>query len=153
MSKKIVVAYSGGLDTSVLLIWLKKRFDAEHKLRYGTSSPQERSEIVSLRVTVTGILKKPGLEKVESGKVRKGGIKFNSRPVHFGKNVFETDIWDRKKLVAGDNIKGPALIEEHASTTVIHPEDRLEVDPYGNLLIKIGAAETCQNPLQSPIQL
>ncbi len=29
MSKKIVVAYSGGLDTSVLLIWLKKRFDAE----------------------------------------------------------------------------------------------------------------------------
>jgi len=29
MSKKIVVAYSGGLDTSVLLIWLKKRFEAE----------------------------------------------------------------------------------------------------------------------------
>ena len=44
--------------------------------------------------------------------------------------------------MAGDNIKGPALIEEHASTTVIHPGDRLEVDPYGNLLIKIGAAET-----------
>ena len=29
MVKKIVLAYSGGLDTSVLLIWLKKRFDAE----------------------------------------------------------------------------------------------------------------------------
>ncbi|MCP4849533.1 MAG: argininosuccinate synthase [Verrucomicrobiaceae bacterium] len=29
MSKKIVVAYSGGLDTSVLLFWLKKRFNAE----------------------------------------------------------------------------------------------------------------------------
>ena len=29
MSKKIVVAYSGGLDTSVLLIWVKKRVDAE----------------------------------------------------------------------------------------------------------------------------
>ena len=29
MSKKIVVAYSGGLDTSVLLLWLKKRFNAE----------------------------------------------------------------------------------------------------------------------------
>ena len=27
--KKIVVAYSGGLDTSVLLLWLKNRFDAE----------------------------------------------------------------------------------------------------------------------------
>ena len=29
MSKKIVVAYSGGLDTSVLLFWLKKRYNAE----------------------------------------------------------------------------------------------------------------------------
>ena len=29
MSKKIVVAYSGGLDTSVLLLWLKQRYDAE----------------------------------------------------------------------------------------------------------------------------
>jgi argininosuccinate synthase len=29
MSKKIIVAYSGGLDTSVLLFWLKKRFNAE----------------------------------------------------------------------------------------------------------------------------
>jgi argininosuccinate synthase len=27
--KKIVVAYSGGLDTSVLLLWLKERYDAE----------------------------------------------------------------------------------------------------------------------------
>ncbi len=29
MSKKIVVAYSGGLDTSVLLLWLKQRYGAE----------------------------------------------------------------------------------------------------------------------------
>jgi len=29
MSKKIVLAYSGGLDTSVILAWLKEKFDAE----------------------------------------------------------------------------------------------------------------------------
>ena len=29
MSKKIIVAYSGGLDTSVLLLWLKNYYNAE----------------------------------------------------------------------------------------------------------------------------
>ena len=121
---------------------IKKRFDAEHKLRYGTSSPQERSEIVSLRVTVTGTLKKPVLEKNKNGEVQQTELKPSSRPVQFGQHVYETDIWDRTQLRSGSKIKGPALIEEHASTTVIHPSDRLEIDPYGNLLIKVGAAET-----------
>ena len=29
MSKKIIVAYSGGLDTSVLLLWLKNYYNAD----------------------------------------------------------------------------------------------------------------------------
>jgi len=31
------------------------------------------------------------------------------------------------------------LIEEHASTTVVLPGDGLTVDPYGNLMIAVGA--------------
>jgi N-methylhydantoinase A len=41
-------------------------------------------------------------------------------------------------LVAGNRIEGPALIEEHASTTVLHPGDACEVDAFGNLVISIG---------------
>jgi N-methylhydantoinase A len=41
-------------------------------------------------------------------------------------------------LLAGNRITGPALIEEHGSTTVLWPDDRLSVDPYGNLIITIG---------------
>ena len=37
-------------------------------------------------------------------------------------------------------IKGPALIEEHASTTVLMPGDVCKVDAYGNLLITIAAS-------------
>jgi len=35
-------------------------------------------------------------------------------------------------------VRGPALIEEYASTTVIQPGDRMEVDAFGNLIIEIG---------------
>jgi N-methylhydantoinase A len=38
----------------------------------------------------------------------------------------------------GNRITGPALIEEHASTTVLGPGDRLEVDSHGNLLIAVA---------------
>ena len=37
-----------------------------------------------------------------------------------------------------NGIQGPALIEEHASTTVLMPRDALEVDALGNLVITVG---------------
>ena len=32
---KIVLAYSGGLDTSVAIVWLKEKYDAEIESLYG----------------------------------------------------------------------------------------------------------------------
>ena len=44
----------------------------------------------------------------------------------------------RDELKAGNRIDGPALIEEHASTTVVLPGDKLQVDAFGNLVIEVG---------------
>ncbi len=44
-------------------------------------------------------------------------------------------------LRAGNRIAGPALVEEYASTTVVHPGDRLEVDAFGDLVIEIRGAD------------
>jgi N-methylhydantoinase A len=41
-------------------------------------------------------------------------------------------------LLAGNCIVGPALVEEHASTTVVLPNDSLKVDDIGNLAITIS---------------
>src|SRR3954462_5668802 len=46
---------------------LKHQFDAEHLRRYGTNAPKEAAEIVSLRATVTGVLRKPALERIARG--------------------------------------------------------------------------------------
>ena len=118
---------------------IKSRFDAVHDLRYGTCAPQERSEIVSLRVTVTGMLEKPTLEKIEQGDAAPVADANNgTRPVRFDADLHDTVTWGRGRLLAGNVIKGPALIEEHASTTVLHPGDTLEVDAFGNLIISVG---------------
>ena len=118
---------------------IKTRFDEVHDLRYGTCAPAERAEIVSLRVTVTGVLDKPPLEKIAAGTAEPpGDADTGKRPVRFGDDAVESSTWDRARLLAGNRIAGPALIEEHASTTVLHPEDSMEVDAYGNLVISVG---------------
>jgi N-methylhydantoinase A len=109
-------------------------------LRYGTSAPAERAEIVSLRTTVTGIMRKPVLEEIASGPAAASkAARSGKRPVYFGGHGFiEARTFARDGLTAGNRIKGPALIEEHASTTVLMPGDALEVDRFGNLDIALG---------------
>lgn len=120
---------------------IKKAFDAEHQLRYGTCAPSEPAEIVSLRATVTGVMKKPPLERIAKGtKSPPKQASLGMRNVSFDnrKSAQKTPIFLREELKAGNRIAGPALIEEHASTTVLFPGDVMNVDAFGNLVIEIG---------------
>ena len=118
---------------------IKRHFDAMHELRYGTSAPDERAEIVSLRSTVTGVMRKPPQEKIRRGRSAPDkSAATGKRPVYLDGKYQSTPTYARAALAAGNRIKGPALIEEHASTTVLLPGDRLEVDAYGNLMIKVA---------------
>ena len=120
---------------------IKRRFDAEHERRYGTSAPKEACEIVSLRATVTGRMPKPPLERVEmGGHDPSPAAQRGTRAVHFPDRIEPraTSVYSRDALLAGNHIAGPAIIEEHASTTVVFPGDTLTVDAFGNLVIEIG---------------
>jgi N-methylhydantoinase A len=121
---------------------IKAEFDKTHELRYGTSAPREAAEIVSLRATVTGVMAKPPLAKTAVGKAEpEAAARTGSRKVYFASagGFIDTPSFTRAKLLAGNRIIGPALIEEHASTTVLLPGDSLAVDDFGNLRIAIGA--------------
>jgi N-methylhydantoinase A len=118
---------------------IKRHFDRVHQLRYGTSAPEERAEIVSLRATVTGLMRKPPLEKIARGSTKPpDSARRGSRDVYFDGKTLKTPAYSRSALRAGNRITGPALIEEHASTTVLLPGDRLRVDSYGDLEISVG---------------
>ena len=121
---------------------IKRLFDEMHALRYGTSAPEENAEIVSLRSTVTGIMRKPPQETVAAGQeTPPEEAVTGTRPVFFNDigEFVETPTFARTALLGGNRIEGPALIEEHASTTVVMPGDSVEVDRFGNLVIAIGS--------------
>ncbi len=120
---------------------IKKHFDAVHETRYGYSNADEKAEIVSLRSATIGLMRKPEREAMGKGGPSPDAAFRGKRPVYFsGIGTVETSTYDRALLTAGNRIDGPALIEEHASTTVVWPQDRLEVDAFGNLHIEIGRA-------------
>jgi len=120
---------------------LKHKFDDEHLRRYGTCAPEERAEIVSLRATVIGVLKKPPLERIgRGGRLPAASARRGKRRVYFAEigRAAAAPTYARDGLCAGNRIEGPALIEEHASTTVLLPGDRLRVDDVGNLVVEVG---------------
>ncbi len=119
---------------------IKRHFDAQHATRYGTNAPGEPAELVSLRATISGEMRKPPRHRVPDGHAEPDPAALSRRkPVYFGA-LMETPVYRRDLLRAGNRIRGPALVEEHASTTVLQPGDALEVDGAGNLLIAIGSA-------------
>jgi N-methylhydantoinase A len=119
---------------------IKRHFDEMHALRYGTSAPAEPAEIVSLRTTVIGVVDKPAMRKIARGTpTRPRAASAGARPVYFRDRGFvPTKTFARAALTAGNRIKGPALVEEHASTTVLMPVDAATVDAFGNLVIAVG---------------
>jgi N-methylhydantoinase A len=120
---------------------IKRRFDEVHAIRYGTSAPREPADLVSLRTTVLGTMRKPPRHTVSEGQAEppKEALR-TKKDVFFRTDGFvSTPVFKRASLRSGNRVNGPALIEEHASTTVVQPGDVLTVDGFGNLQILIGS--------------
>ena len=121
---------------------IKQHFDEVHRVRYGTAAPQEPADIVSLRVTVLGRMRKPPRHEVASGQAQPEPDALRAhKPVYFRSagQAVSTPVYRRDRLKSGNVIEGPALVEEHASTTVLQPGDTARVDAFGNLQIAIGS--------------
>jgi N-methylhydantoinase A len=121
---------------------IKRRFDDAHDLRYSHSAPQESADLVSLRVSAIGRIAKPAFPTIlAGGATPSSGAQRGERPVIFeGRDAVTAAVFDRAMLLAGNIIKGPAIIEEVASTTVVEPGDTLTVNRFGHLVMKIGSS-------------
>jgi len=48
----------------------------------------------------------------------------------------DTVVLDRARLLRGNVIEGPAIIEEHDASTLVHPGRSATVDEYANLVLR-----------------
>ena len=119
---------------------------AEFRRRYealygrGAALPGARLEIVTFRCRASGETPKPLLAAAETGDaVPHAAARRPSRPVYWaawGRRV-ETPVYDGARLRPGNRIEGPAVVDMEVATAVVHPEQTLSVDPYGNFAIAL----------------
>jgi N-methylhydantoinase A len=128
------VRVPGDLGGETARAAVKHRFDEAHGLRYGHSASDEPAELVSLRVSAIGRLPKPALAEVASGGTEPLEVaRREDRAVILAGRELNVPVFDRDKLLAGNVIGGPAIVEETASTTVLPPGWTLTVNRYGQL--------------------
>ena len=122
---------------------IKRLFDQAHDLRYSHSAPEESADIVSLRVSAIGRLGKPQFPKIPQGDaVSPVAARRGTRSVIFeGSGEQVAAVFDRTKLLHGNVINGPAIIEEVASTTVVEPGDTVTVNAFGHLIMTLGGTQ------------
>jgi len=107
-------------------------FHAQHDARFGFRL-DDHMEIVNF--LVTGIASTGTVSYPEIGPAEAEATPRSTRPVWFETGWIDTPVYDRADLRAGHAIAGPALVEEHASVTVLDAGKRLEVDRFGNLRV------------------
>ncbi len=114
---------------------LTKAFNESYNNHYGHSTPNEPTEIINFRVTAIGKMKKPPIEKksLRQNKLAPQG----QGDVYFKEAGWvKCPFYDREQLTCGNQITGPAIIEEYTSTTVIPPDFDAHLDEYLNIIIR-----------------
>ncbi|HZE51122.1 MAG TPA: hydantoinase/oxoprolinase family protein, partial [Jatrophihabitantaceae bacterium] len=110
-------------------------FHDAHRALYGydfAGNADQQVEWVNLRVSGIGPISRPELRELprRDGPPPYPGV----RQVCFDDYV-ETAIYQRGDLAPGDEIAGPAVIEEFGATVPLHPGFRACVDAFGNLVV------------------
>jgi N-methylhydantoinase A len=116
---------------------LLARFHARHERLYTYALPDMPVEIVTLRLAASGRVRPFALpERGEAGTRRRR----TSRRVYFVSHGWiECPCLDRDTLGLGSVVRGPAIVEQPDSTTVVLPGQRARNDRFGTLVVSGSA--------------
>jgi N-methylhydantoinase A len=113
---------------------LAQRFDAEHK-RLFTFNLNVPQELVNIRVVALGRAANVAAEQIARGDGNPAAARLRDHHVWMDGAARDAAIYDRAGLRAGDVVRGPAVIVEMDSTTLVHTGHIATVDAFANLLI------------------
>lgn len=117
---------------------LRQRFFAEHERNYGFFNPDDAVEIVNIRLTAHGRLRKPSAA-VKAAEASAAPTPMETRDVWFtGDAAVPAPVYERAALRAGQTIEGPAVIDQLDATTIVFPGDRVRIDGHANLIVELA---------------
>ena len=117
---------------------LAAAFATAYREKFALTPPDVPIEFINIRVAVRAPV--AGAEvTVHAERGDAGGAVKGTRPAYFGESgdFVETTVYDRARLVPGDEVRGPAVLEEEGSTLVIGPGGTARVAASGNVVVTL----------------
>jgi N-methylhydantoinase A len=116
---------------------VREAFEAAYVRLYGRRPPGVEPEVLTWRVRVSG--PRPAIAAPGTG-AAPGPARKGRRPIwsEARRGFVEADVWDRYRLAPGDEVAGPAVVEERESSAVIGEGGRGIVDAHGNLNVEMA---------------
>jgi N-methylhydantoinase A len=111
------------------------QFHREHEKAHGHAQPGRPLEVVNLRVRLTIRTPKPRSRAAGARRGAPLSKPLKRKAVWFGRRFRPTPFYDRERLSAGASLKGPAVVVEYSSTTVVPPDFICHVDEHLNLVL------------------
>ncbi len=113
---------------------LAQRFAEAYWQRFRVKLPEMRPVLVNLHTAVIGVRKAwPLTALLPRHSERSANAQTDTRDVWFNGRAQPTPIYARARMAAGDQLLGPAIIEQSDCTTVIEPGWQAVTDGFGNL--------------------
>jgi N-methylhydantoinase A len=118
---------------------IRAAFDALYEHRYAHHSPDEPVEMVNIRVAIIGKRAQLAFPQAAANGEAKPS---HHQPAYFSDVTKPVDcpVYQRETLAAAARIAGPALVQEHGTTTPLFERDVCTVAPSGELIISVGGA-------------
>jgi N-methylhydantoinase A len=103
-------------------------------------------ELVNWRLSARGKPAPLKLFETEISAVNTLDARKGSRIVYFPSQQVQLEVivYEHDHLTPGQQIDGPAIVEQKESTVVVGPGDRISVDAYLNLIIDLAAPASVQ---------
>jgi N-methylhydantoinase A len=123
-------------------------FETAYREKFALTPPDVPIEFINIRVAVRAPVagdSRPGESEAQTN--GEAGRSLNAktgttRAAYFGEHrgFVETTVYQRRELAPGDELRGPAVVEEEGSTLVIGPGGSARVARSGNLIVTLPAA-------------
>jgi N-methylhydantoinase A len=123
------------------LDYLQKSFEKAYLNRFKVKLSEIKANIVNVNTTVQGHKSPFDISLLNNEPHKSLNLNealLENRKVYFKDKFLNTPIYSRDKMPLEFEIKGPAIIEQMDTTTLIEPDDRVFGDNLGNMFIEVG---------------
>jgi N-methylhydantoinase A len=133
---EVQVDIPAGLTGEAAVAHMFKDFHRVHDQTFGFHYEGEQDvELVNLRVQAIGMQHRPALEPDAATRV--AASPFGRRKVFWRAGGWvDCPLYRRTELAVGQQIAGPAIVEEYGSTVVVPAGWDMRADAYGNLILE-----------------